>query len=144
MLVELRVQRLFCDSSCCERKTFAEQVPGLTVAYARRTPLLRAMVERVPLALGGRPGGRSRRVRNGRRLRLTRPSHSVDQFPSPPWTAQSALMRHCLVVSSLPCQHLATTRSRRPGSARRLPLATEQTAGAQRLSGNTRNWHSEG
>ena len=58
VLVELRVRRFFCDSSCCERKTFAEQVPGMTVAYARRTPLLRAMLERIALALGGRPGER--------------------------------------------------------------------------------------
>ena len=58
LLIHLRVRRLFCDNSCCERKTFTEQVPGVTVAYARRTPLLRAMLERIALALGGRPGAR--------------------------------------------------------------------------------------
>jgi len=36
VLVELRVRRFFCDSSCCERKTFAEQVPGLTDFATRR------------------------------------------------------------------------------------------------------------
>lgn len=58
LLIQLRVRRFFCDSSCCERLTFAEQVPGVTVAYARRTPLLRAVLERIALALGGRPGER--------------------------------------------------------------------------------------
>jgi hypothetical protein len=32
------------------------QVPGLTVPYARRTPLLRHLLETAALALGGRPG----------------------------------------------------------------------------------------
>jgi Transposase len=37
---------------------FAEQVPGLTVPYGRRSPVLRAMLEAVGLALAGRPGAR--------------------------------------------------------------------------------------
>lgn len=61
LLIHLRVRRFFCDSSCCARKTFAEQVPGVTVAHARRTPLPRAMLERIALALGGRPGERMAR-----------------------------------------------------------------------------------
>ncbi|MBF6303256.1 ISL3 family transposase, partial [Nocardia amamiensis] len=42
----------------CARATFAEQVPGLTTAHARRTPLLRSMLERIALAVGGRPAQR--------------------------------------------------------------------------------------
>lgn len=61
VLIQLRVRRFFCDSSYCARKTFTEQVPGVTVAYARRTPLLRAVLERIALALGGRPGERMAR-----------------------------------------------------------------------------------
>lgn len=57
-LICLRVRRFFCDHGTCPRRTFAEQVPGLTVAHARRTPLLRGMLERIALALGGRPGER--------------------------------------------------------------------------------------
>ena len=40
------------------RCTFAEQVEGLTTAYARRTPLLRGMQEAIALALAGRAGAR--------------------------------------------------------------------------------------
>jgi hypothetical protein len=36
--------------------TFAEQVDGLTTAYARRTPLLRGVLEAIGLALAGRGG----------------------------------------------------------------------------------------
>lgn len=57
-LICLRVRRFFCDNSECARRTFAEQVPGLIVSYARRTPLLRGMLERIALAAGGRPGAR--------------------------------------------------------------------------------------
>ncbi|WP_334028727.1 ISL3 family transposase [Nocardia terpenica] len=54
----LRVRRFYCDNTDCTRTTFAEQVPGLTMAYARRTPLLRSTLERIALAVGGRPGQR--------------------------------------------------------------------------------------
>jgi transposase len=57
-LIRLRVRRFFCDNSECARKTFAEQAPGVTVPYARRTALLRGLLERIALALGGRPGAR--------------------------------------------------------------------------------------
>ncbi|HEY2834651.1 MAG TPA: ISL3 family transposase [Sporichthyaceae bacterium] len=54
----LRVRRFFCDNSGCEKKTFAEQVPELTAPHARRTGLLRRMLEAVGLALAGRAGAR--------------------------------------------------------------------------------------
>ncbi|SPL98724.1 Mobile element protein [[Actinomadura] parvosata subsp. kistnae] len=57
-MICLRVRRFFCDNRQCPRKTFAEQVPGLTVPHARRTLLLRRWLEAVALALGGRPGAR--------------------------------------------------------------------------------------
>jgi len=47
MVIVLAVRRLFCDAAACDRRTFAEQVPGLTVRYGRRTPLLRGMLEEV-------------------------------------------------------------------------------------------------
>jgi transposase len=58
VLIVLSVRRLFCDHDRCARRTFAEQVEGLTVRYARRTPLLRSMLETVAIALGGRAGAR--------------------------------------------------------------------------------------
>jgi hypothetical protein len=38
--IVLAVRRFFCPAPGCRRKTFAEQVEGLTVRYARETPLL--------------------------------------------------------------------------------------------------------
>ncbi|WP_344319849.1 ISL3 family transposase, partial [Nocardia ninae] len=57
-LICLRVRRFYCGNPDCARTTFAEQVPGLTTAHARRTPLLRSTLERIALSLGGRPGER--------------------------------------------------------------------------------------
>src|SRR5687767_10558975 len=43
--IRLRVRRLFCDVARCPVHTFAEQIPGLTSRYARRSPLLRHTLE---------------------------------------------------------------------------------------------------
>jgi hypothetical protein len=40
MVIVLSVRRLFCNDQVCQQRTFAEQVPGLTIRYGRRTPLL--------------------------------------------------------------------------------------------------------
>jgi transposase len=61
-LLRVRVRRFFCDNIGCDRRTFAEQVPELTTPYARRTPLLRGVLEKIALALGGRPGARMTRL----------------------------------------------------------------------------------
>ncbi|MFI5688150.1 transposase family protein [Streptomyces sp. NPDC051636] len=45
--IDLNVRRLHCENSACPKVTFAEQVPGLTVRYQRRTPLLQHLVESV-------------------------------------------------------------------------------------------------
>ncbi|MET9414663.1 hypothetical protein ABZY03_10845 [Streptomyces klenkii] len=39
-MIELTVRRLFCNAASCPRRTFAEQVEGLTTRYCRYTPLL--------------------------------------------------------------------------------------------------------
>jgi transposase len=56
--IRLRVRRFFCDGERCGARTFAEQVTGLTGRYARRTVLMRGMLESVGLALAGRAGTR--------------------------------------------------------------------------------------
>jgi transposase len=56
--IALAVRRFFCTAPGCPRWTFAEQVDGLTTRYARRTPLLAAMLERIAVALAGRAGSR--------------------------------------------------------------------------------------
>ncbi|MER5688577.1 transposase family protein [Streptomyces sp. NPDC002205] len=55
--IELSVRRLYCENSACPKVTFAEQVPGLTVRYQRRTPLLQHVVEAARVVLAGRGGG---------------------------------------------------------------------------------------
>jgi hypothetical protein len=49
---------VFCDREGCGVRAFAEHVTGLTARYARRTVLLRGMLESIGLALAGRAGVR--------------------------------------------------------------------------------------
>jgi transposase len=56
--IELTVRRFFCDVAACARRTFAEQVAGLTTRYARQSTAARTLLQAVALALGGRPGAR--------------------------------------------------------------------------------------
>jgi transposase len=58
VVLRLRIRRFFCHHSACPARTFAEQIPGLTTPYARRSPLARRMLEQVGLALAGRAGAR--------------------------------------------------------------------------------------
>jgi hypothetical protein len=58
MLIDPQVRRFFCGNPACAKTTFAEQVPGLTTRYKRRTCSLQAVLQAVALALGGRPGAR--------------------------------------------------------------------------------------
>jgi transposase len=56
--IVLAVRRFFCPAPGCPRKTFAEQVDGLTTRYARKTPLLAAMPGSIAVALAGRAASR--------------------------------------------------------------------------------------
>jgi transposase len=56
--VVLEACRFRCGNAECPVATFAEQVPGLTAWYQRRTAALRGLLERVALALAGRAGSR--------------------------------------------------------------------------------------
>ncbi len=58
VIIDLRVRRFFCGNGGCAKMTFAEQVPGLTIRYGRRTGSLQAVLLAVALALGGRAGAR--------------------------------------------------------------------------------------
>jgi transposase len=58
VVLRLRLRRFFCHQPTCPTRTFAEQIPGLTTPYARRSPLARRMLEQVALALAGRAGAR--------------------------------------------------------------------------------------
>ena len=54
VLIDLQARRFFCGNPGCAKTTFAEQVPGLTTRYGRRTCSLQAVLQAVALALGGR------------------------------------------------------------------------------------------
>jgi zinc-finger of transposase IS204/IS1001/IS1096/IS1165 len=56
--IELTVRRFFCDNAGCTRKTFVEQVAGLTTRYARHSLPARVLALAVAFALGGRAGAR--------------------------------------------------------------------------------------
>jgi transposase len=56
--IRLRVRRFVCPTPDCPVRRFAEQLPGLTTRYARRTTALRRVLESIGLALGGRAGTR--------------------------------------------------------------------------------------
>jgi len=58
VLIWLTVRRFRCVNQDCPKVTFAEQVPGLTSRYARRTPLLAGALAATGLALAGRAGSR--------------------------------------------------------------------------------------
>ena len=58
VLIDLQARRLFCGNGACAKATVAEQVPGLTTRYGRRTCGLQAVLQAVALALGGRAGAR--------------------------------------------------------------------------------------
>jgi len=58
VVIQLAVRRFFCAAPGCRRKTFAEQVQGLTARYARKTPLLAGVLGSVAAALAGRAGSR--------------------------------------------------------------------------------------
>ena len=58
VLIRLAVRRFFCGNPDCPKKTFAEQVRGLTSRRARRTPPLARALTGIGLALAGRAGAR--------------------------------------------------------------------------------------
>ncbi|MFJ7103936.1 ISL3 family transposase [Streptomyces albogriseolus] len=54
----MRVRRFRCRNTTCPRRTFVEQIPGLTRKYGQRTERLRSTLTAVGLALVGRVGAR--------------------------------------------------------------------------------------
>ncbi|MFF1414594.1 transposase family protein [Streptomyces sp. NPDC058289] len=83
-LVELTVRRLYCENTDCLRRTFVEQVEGLTVRYGRRTPATRRLLEAVAVALAGRAGSRFAVVL-GSAVSRTTLLRLVMALPDPHW-----------------------------------------------------------
>nr|WP_223186590.1 ISL3 family transposase [Streptomyces sp. CBMA29] len=90
VLVELTVRRLYCENADCLRRTFVEQVEGLTVRYGRRTPASRRILEAVAVALAGRAGSRFAVVL-GSVVSRTALLRRVMALPDPHWPEPGVL-----------------------------------------------------
>ncbi|MFI5985177.1 ISL3 family transposase [Streptomyces sp. NPDC051555] len=62
VVLQLRVRRFICGNAECRRRTFVEQIPGLTRRNGQRTERLRSTLAAIGLALAGRAGARLARV----------------------------------------------------------------------------------
>jgi hypothetical protein len=58
VVLQLRVRRFTCENPGCARRTFVEQIRGLTRRHSQRTERLRSTLASVGLALAGRAGAR--------------------------------------------------------------------------------------
>jgi hypothetical protein len=58
VVLRLRAGRFTCDDASCERRTFVEQVTGLTRRHSQRTGRMRSALAEVGLAAPGRAGAR--------------------------------------------------------------------------------------
>lgn len=58
VVLRLKVRRFACPNASCGRRTFVEQMPGLTRRHGQRTERLRSTLAAVGLALAGRAGAR--------------------------------------------------------------------------------------
>ncbi len=88
--VRFKVRRLFCDNVGCERRLFAERLPGVAAPRARKTARLAERLTAVGLALGGAAGARL-----GRELGLAGSRNTllrlIRQAPLPAVATPSAL-----------------------------------------------------
>ncbi|MET9460044.1 transposase family protein [Streptomyces canus] len=85
LIVRLHVRRFFCDQSQCQRRTFVEQVAGLTEPRRRSSPAAQSVMRAVATELGGRPGQRlcAKLRLHGRRTAL------LAQLVAPPVPARA-------------------------------------------------------
>ncbi|MFJ8803033.1 transposase family protein [Streptomyces sp. NPDC102487] len=90
VVIKLTVRRLYCENTRCSRRTFAEQVEGLTVRYSRRTPAARRVLEAVAVALAGRAGSRLAAALHMGVSRTTM-LRAVMALPDPAWTVPKVL-----------------------------------------------------
>jgi len=88
--VRLGVRRMFCDNRRCERRIFAERLPGVAAPWARRTTRLAHRLTALGLALGGAAGAR---LGAGLGLGASRNTllRLVRRAPLPPCATPSAL-----------------------------------------------------
>ncbi|MDX3771675.1 MULTISPECIES: ISL3 family transposase [unclassified Streptomyces] len=82
VVLQLRVRRFTCRNSGCARRTFVEQISGLTRRHGQRTERLRSTLAAVGLALAGRAGARIARVL-GMSVSRSTVLRLVDALPEP-------------------------------------------------------------
>ncbi|WP_405846141.1 transposase family protein [Streptomyces niveus] len=82
VVLRLRVRRFTCEDVSCVRRTFVEQVAGLTRRYSQRTERMRSAPAEVGLALAGRAGARLADV-FGARVGRNTVLRLVDALPEP-------------------------------------------------------------
>ncbi|MEV6741460.1 ISL3 family transposase [Streptomyces sp. NPDC051104] len=82
VVLRLRVRRFTCEDASCGRRTFVEQVAGLTRRYSQRTERMQSVLAEVGLALAGRAGARLADVFGARVSRNT-VLRLVDALPEP-------------------------------------------------------------
>lgn len=58
VVVRLTVRRFVCGAAGCRRRTFVEQIPGLTTPHARYSAPLRVALTAIAVAMAGRAGAR--------------------------------------------------------------------------------------
>lgn len=57
-MIRVQVRRFVCEQGGCGRRTFAEQITGLTAPHARFSPPAQAALTTVTAVMAGRPGAR--------------------------------------------------------------------------------------
>ncbi len=82
VVLQLRVRRFRCEDVSCGRRTFVEQVAGLTRRYSQRTERMRSALAEVGLALAGRAGARLADILGARVSRNT-VLRLVEALPEP-------------------------------------------------------------
>ncbi|NEC34715.1 transposase family protein [Streptomyces rubrogriseus] len=82
VVLRLRVRRFTCEDPSCGRRTFVEQVAGLTRRYSQRAERMRSMLAEAGLALADRAGARLAGVFGARVSRNT-VLRLVDALPEP-------------------------------------------------------------
>ncbi|MEU8727743.1 transposase family protein, partial [Streptomyces antimycoticus] len=100
VMVRLRVHRYFCDRRSCSRRTFVQQVGGLTERHRRSSVGLTDWLRAIAVELGGRPAARlCHRLRlaagRTRLLRLLKASAVPDRAPQVLGVDEFAFRKGC-------------------------------------------------
>ncbi|MFE9686833.1 transposase family protein [Streptomyces sp. NPDC006285] len=100
VVLQLKVRRFTCGNSDCARRTFVEQMPGLTRRHSQRTERLRSTLASVGLALAGRAGARIAGVL-GTSVSRSTVLRLVDALPEPEQQLLRAVRTHCPEIDAL-------------------------------------------